>query len=73
MDKLSASEALYGFCGWITSRKERVVASETDEAGVWAELVNEFCKANDLSDPKEEWVKNLIHPKPISQEQGGGG
>jgi hypothetical protein len=29
---------------------------------VWAELVKEFCKANDLPKPREDWHKKLQHP-----------
>ena len=61
-DKLNASEALYGFAGWLTSREEPVIASARHDAAVWAELVNKFCKANELSEPREGWDKKLKHP-----------
>jgi hypothetical protein len=62
-DKLIASEALYGFCGWLTSRKEKTVMSSTDEVGVIADLVAEFCATNDLQFPRGDWESNLKHPK----------
>lgn len=61
-DKLSASEAVFGFAGWLTSRKEKTVMSSSDEAGCIAELVDAFCKVNKLTPPREEWATNLIHP-----------
>ena len=62
-DKLTPSEALYGFAGWVTSRKEIVSAGSTEDASIWAYLVKEFCKANDLPEPRERWSDLLKHPK----------
>ena len=61
--KLSASEAVYGFAGWLTSRKERVCASSTDDSAIWAELVDQFCKANNLETTRENWT-DLLTPCP---------
>ncbi len=63
MDKIIASEALYGFGGWLTSRNEQVTFSAIDDAAPMAELVKEFCEANDLAEPRKDWEINLIHPK----------
>jgi len=61
-DKLSPSEAVLGFAGWLTSRDEKTVMSSTDDAACIADLVNEFCKTNNLDDPKDHWEDNLTHP-----------
>lgn len=61
-DRLSASEALFGFVGWLTSRGERTVMSGHDEAGGPAGLVGEFCEANHLCEPRKGWSENLTHP-----------
>jgi len=61
-DKLSASEALYGFAGWLTTRDTTTVFGAKHEAGVAACLVGEFCEVNHLSDHSESWHRNLIHP-----------
>lgn len=63
---MNASEALYGFCGWLTSRKEKTIMSSSDDAAIIADLVNKFCEENNLSPPREDWEKNLIHPKELS-------
>lgn len=61
-ETLSPSEALYGFVGWLTSRKEKtVMSSSTDCAGILP-LVEEFCKHNRLPEPREGWHDSLIHP-----------
>ena len=67
--KLTPSEALYGFAGWITTREEKITASAYHDASVWAELVNTFIKENNLDEPRDGWENNLIHP---SGECSGG-
>lgn len=59
---LSASEALFGFCGWLTSRDEKTVMSASDDAGQAVNLIVEFCERNNLEDPVMGWEKNLTHP-----------
>lgn len=62
--KLTATEALYGFAGWLTSRETAVTMSANHEASTAANLVAEFVKANDLGDvSREDWHKFLTHPK----------
>ncbi len=60
--KITASEALYGFCGWLTTRKERIVMSTEDDAAPIPPLIDQFCKANGLPDPRDEWTEKLVHP-----------
>jgi len=62
MDNLSASEALFGFMGWLTSLETPVTFSSHHEAGTAAQLVDEFCKANNLAEPRDFWHLNLHHP-----------
>ncbi len=62
MDKLNASEALYGFVGWLTTRKEELTLSAHHDAGEPALLVDAFCKTNNLDGPRQGWDKNLKHP-----------
>ena len=61
-DKLTASEALFGFVGWLTMRAEETVMSGHHDAGVIADLVGEFCKVNSLVEPGKNWFDNLTHP-----------
>jgi len=60
--ELSGSEAIYGFCGWLTTRKKVTKMSSVHDAGVIADLVVEFCKVNNLQEPRDKWIDNLIHP-----------
>lgn len=60
---MSASEALFGFVGWLTTRETSVTFSQKHDASIAAELVNEFCKANHLAEPNDGWEKKLVHPE----------
>lgn len=61
-DKLTGSEAIYGFCGWLTTRKEVTQMSSKHDCAIIADLIDEFCKANNLSEPSDYWHKSLVHP-----------
>lgn len=61
--ELSGSEALYGFCGWLTTRKEITKMGSKNNCAPIADLVNKFCKTNKLTDPRKNWDKYLTHPK----------
>jgi hypothetical protein len=60
--RLTASEAVYGFASWLTTRAERTVMSASDSSAPIATLVDEFCKANDLAAPRDGWTLSLTHP-----------
>ena len=62
-NELSGSEALFGFCGWLTSRKAKTVMSSKDECGCIADLIQTFCDKNNLTEPREKWEDRLTHPK----------
>jgi len=62
-NEMTASEALYGFMGWLTSRyKVTPELSAKHDAGIAAQLVGEFCEENKLSIPRDGWENKLIHP-----------
>lgn len=60
--EMSASEALFGFMGWLTSLEIPVTFSSHHYAGTAAELVGEFCKANNLTEPSDRWYENFVYP-----------
>ncbi|MDY6833797.1 MAG: hypothetical protein SVY53_03235 [Chloroflexota bacterium] len=62
-EELSASEALVGFCGWLTTREENTIMSAADDCAPIVELIKEFCEVNQLADPRDDWHKHLIHPE----------
>ena len=62
IDKLNASEALYGFAGWLTSQTEPITIGADHDVAVWAEKVLDFCEANNLPELREGWQKRLVYP-----------
>ena len=62
MDKLSGSESVYGFAGWLTTRKTITEMGSSKECGVIARLVDEFCKANNLKEPRSNYHEDLTFP-----------
>ncbi len=60
--ELSASEALFGFCGWLTGRDKITVMSAKHNAATIADLIARFIKVNKLSQPRERWEKKLKQP-----------
>lgn len=61
--ELSASEALYGFMGWLTARTNPVTLGAKHDAAIAADLVNEFCITNQLREPATDFHKRLKHPE----------
>ena len=61
--EMSASEALLGFVGWLTSRDERTVMSASDDASIACDLVGKFCDTNKLADPSPDWLDRLTFPE----------
>lgn len=61
--KLNAKEALYGFVGWLTARQTPTTMPASTCCSALLNLIEEFAKANNLSEVSENWDKNLIHPQ----------
>jgi len=61
-DRMIASEALFGFVGWLTSREEVTTMSTNHNAAPAADLIKQFCEENKLEEPRAGWENNLIHP-----------
>ena len=55
---ISPSEALYGFCGWLTSRDEETM----NDPSAIADLVEAYCDANNLAPPRDLWHHFIITP-----------
>lgn len=61
-DKLTASEAVYGFVGWLTTQPSVIKMGASENCAPVCDAVGIFCKQNKLADPRDGWEKNLIHP-----------
>lgn len=62
---LSASEAVYGFCAWLTTVDTETIMSAHHDAGRIAELISTFCEINNFAEPREDWAENLVHPSAV--------
>jgi hypothetical protein len=63
LELLSATGALFGFLGWLTTRKESVTFSRKHDASKAVELISKFKEINKLPDPEDGWEKELKFPK----------
>ena len=66
-DVLTAAEAIFGFCAWLTTREKRTVMSCRDDAAPIVELISRFCAANNFSDVRDDYHKRFGFP--ISEER----
>jgi len=61
-DLLSGSEALFGFCGWLTTREEETIMSSSNDCSPVVDLISRFCAENSLREPGEFYNQNLSFP-----------
>lgn len=57
---LNPSEAVYGFASWLTVRKQSLTVGSMHDAAPVAQLVKEYCEAQQLPPVSENYPKNLI-------------
>ena len=64
MDKtMTASESVYGFAAWLTTRDEAVTLGAKHDAAIAAELVKEWCDTNGLPEPRDGvYPDNIVMP-----------
>lgn len=61
---ITATEALYGFMGWLTGRDATLVVGASHGAAEPAELVGAFLEANSIKEAvPEDWPERLVYPK----------
>jgi hypothetical protein len=61
-NEMTASEAIYGFCAWLTCQEVKTIMSSKHDCAVIADRIKEFCETNKLTEPKDKWTENLKHP-----------
>ncbi|URC15195.1 hypothetical protein GD1_71 [Paraglaciecola Antarctic GD virus 1] len=57
------TEALFGFCAWLTSREIVTKMGENEECGVIAQVIAIYLSFNGFTDPTENFPDNLTHPR----------
>lgn len=60
--ELSASEAVYGFCAWLTTQPGIIKMGASENYTPVLDAVGVFCKENNLPEPRDGWEKVLKHP-----------
>jgi hypothetical protein len=66
MSTITPSEAVFAFAGWLTSRREVTIMSDTHDAAPIADLVSAFCESQGLEPPRDGWHK-LLQPYPADE------
>lgn len=61
-NEMNSKESLYGFCGWLTSRKEITTMGSSKVCSMIPDLIEEFSKVNNLPGVTDGWANNLVHP-----------
>ncbi len=62
MDRMTASEAIYGFVGWLTTQPGVIKMGASENCAPVCDAVGVFCKENNLLKPRYGWEKKLKHP-----------
>jgi len=60
---LTGSEAVYGFCAWLTTRDEVTKMGANNDCAPIADLAARFCDENGLPDPRSNYTDYLTHPR----------
>lgn len=62
---LNASEAVFGFAAWLSTRKEVVSFGASCDCASIPGLITRFCNANSLGGPSINWPHNLNYPDDV--------
>ena len=65
---LTASEALFGFIGWVSSQDTPVTISSKSNLRPIVDLVVQFCKAQGLEELQDGWFKKIKEVKEVKEE-----
>ena len=57
---LTASEALYAFGAYLTTRDEVIEIGASRDASPIAEAIRDFCNVNILPEPRDGWEKKEV-------------
>lgn len=68
-DTLNATEALYGFVGWLFCREKTFVAGQETEPYEALDLLRSFIGTNGLSETRDGWHGRLIHPLEVKNHE----
>ena len=61
-NEISASDAVYGFCAWLTGQEEVTEFGAHKDCAVIVERVKQFLEVNNLDEPSDSYPENLTYP-----------
>lgn len=67
-NKLSASEAVYGFVAWLATRNEPTIMSSNHSSAPVVDLMLQFCDNNGLGEPQDDYHFRLTKPQEEDKE-----
>lgn len=59
---LTATDALFGFSGWLTSREEVISMGSSEDCAPVIEVISAFLDANNLPYPSDNYPDNFVCP-----------
>lgn len=59
-EKMTASEAVFGFAAWLSGLPESATFGAKEESSTIAELAGKWCSANNLPKPRENVYPNNL-------------
>jgi hypothetical protein len=66
-EKMTATEAVYGFAAWLTCRQEAITLGATHDAAPAADMVKRWCDTNNLPPVREGvYPGNITQPEPYT-------
>lgn len=62
-ERMTGSEAVYGFVAWLTTRSEATTMGASHDCASLVPLITKFCETNGLDAPRERWTDYFQHPR----------
>ncbi|MHA1702050.1 MAG: hypothetical protein ACTSWK_07270 [Promethearchaeota archaeon] len=59
---LTATEAIFAFCAWLTTRKETIKIGSNIHIGPVVDAINQFMETNNLPDPRGNYTDYFVMP-----------
>lgn len=61
-ERLTASEAVFAFIAWLTTSDEAVTLGRSNDCAPLPPLIDQWCTANGLAEPREDFHRRIVHP-----------
>ena len=65
--ELTPAEAIYAFCGWLTTRKIATQMSSSNNCSPVVERIKEFCEVQGFVPPREDYANGIKEMPPLRE------